>query len=440
MNLIRPLLFVSLLSQAHANEALDVLEGKKNAADVRLPPVESSPGTAGSEETVAREDLIYLEPEWTPSPADLIWSRAILFEDAANPWLQQIAISGIFDWQASYGSADVAAVGDTAAKTVELDNSRTRRARLGARLRTFRNTDLEASVELAGADNYRGIEKLSGHTEITPGSSVQYGKFRPTFSPESGDDAYSPYPDRSMLTNMLAPGPSLGVMFHQSGKSLDYGFGWFSGDASTEIPGIEGNGFLALNLSRTFVEPSGKSVMRTRWHLDYIHNLDGADSESIPRYNLAGRRSANGNQLLAQNPAFRHLVSTGITIDQGDFSFAGDLKFGKGDSTAWGLTLSPTYWLIPGTVQLVGRYEYAGSNEAGSLVSALGTSSDLAFDDSPFFLGDEFHSFYLGANLHLYQNQMTLMSGFEQVIIKDQQGEQFDTDAAIWHTGARVSF
>jgi hypothetical protein len=35
---------------------------------------------------------------------------------------------------------------------------------------------------------------------------------------------------------------------------------------------------------------------------------------------------------------------------------------------------------------------------------------------------------------------MTLMSGFEQVIIKDQQGEQFDTDAAIWHTGARVSF
>ena len=35
---------------------------------------------------------------------------------------------------------------------------------------------------------------------------------------------------------------------------------------------------------------------------------------------------------------------------------------------------------------------------------------------------------------------MTLMSGFEQVIIKDEQGGNFNTDAAIWHTGARVSF
>ena len=434
------LLFLALVSVASANEALDVLEGKKKASDIQLPPAEIVPGEEGTEETGAKEDLIYLEPEWMASPADAVWSRAILFEDAANPWVQQIAIAGMVDWQASYGKAEVEAVAATAAKNIDLDNTRTRRARLGARLRAFRNTDLEASVELAGDNDYNGIEKLSARTEIAPGTSVQYGKFRPTFSPESNDDAYNPYPDRSMLTHMLAPGPSLGVMFNQLGQVWDYGFGWFSSDASPNIPSIEGNGFLAFNLCRTFVEPSGKSVMCTRWHLDYIHNLDGGGSGSIPRYNLAGKRSANGNQLVAQNPAFRHLFSTGISIDQGDFSFTGDFKLAKGDATAWGVTLSPTYWLIPGTVQLVGRYQYTGSDEAGSLVSTLGTSSDLAFDDSPFFIGDEFHSFYLGANLHLYQNQMTLMSGFEQVIIKDEQGGNFNTDAAIWHTGARVSF
>lgn len=433
-------LLLTLATAAAANEALDVLEGKKKASDIQLPPAEIVPGGEGPDETVPGEDLIYLEPEWTPSPADAVWSRAILFEDAANPWVQQIAIAGMFDWQASYGTAEVDSVETTASKNIDLDNSRTRRARLGARLRAFRNTDLEASVELAGDNEYNGIEKLSARTEISPGTSVQYGKFRPNFSPESNDDAYSPYPDRSMLTNMVAPGPSLGVMFNQLGQVWDYGFGWFSSDASPDIPRIEGDGFLAFNLSRTFVEPTGKSVMRTRWHLDYIHNLDGGDSGAIPRYNLAGKRSANGNQLIAQNPAFRHLFSTGISIDQGDFSFTGDFKLAKGDATAWGVTLSPTYWLIPGTVQLVGRYQYAGSDEAGSLASTLGTSSDLAFDDSPFFIGDEFHSFYLGANLHLYQNQMTLMSGFEQVIIKDEQGESFNTDAAIWHTGARVSF
>ncbi len=434
------LLLLAVATVASANEALDVLEGKKKASDIQLLPAEVVPGEEGSDQTVSKEDLIYLEPEWTPSPADAVWSRAILFEDAANPWVQQIAIAGMFDWQASYGKAEVDAVATTASKNIDLDNTRTRRARLGARLRAFRNTDLEASVEFAGDNEYNGIEKLSARTEIAPGSSVQYGKFRPTFGPESSDAPYSPYPDRSMLTNMVAPGPSLGVMFNQLGQVWDYGFGWFSSDASSDIPSIEGDGFLAFNLSHTFVEPTGKSVIRTRWHLDYIHNLDGSGSGSIPRYNLAGKRSANGDQLVAQNPAFRHLFSTGISIDQGDFSFTGDFKLAKGDTTAWGVTLSPTYWLIPGAVQLVGRYQYAGSDEAGSLVSSLGTSSDLAFDDSPFFIGDEFHSFYLGANLHLYQNKMTLMSGFEQIIIKDEQGEKFNTDAAIWHTGARVSF
>jgi hypothetical protein len=440
---IFPKQLILLLALAHgvsANEALDVLEGKKKASDIQLPPAEVVPGEEGSDETVAREDLIYLEPGWTPSAADAVWARAILFEDVTNPWVQQIAIAGIFDWQASYGQAEVEAVKATPSKNIDLDNTRTRRARLGARLRAFRNTDLEASVELAGDNDYNGIEKLSGLTEVAPGTSIQYGKFRPTFSTESGDDAYNPYPDRSMLTNMLAPGPSLGVMFNQLGKTWDYGVGWFSSDSNPNIPSLQSDGFLAFNLSRTFVEPSGKSVMRTRWHLDYIHNLDGGSSDSIPRYNVAGKRSANGNQLITRNPAFRHLVSTGITIDQGDFSFTGDFKLGKGDTTAWGLTLAPTYWLLPGTLQLVGRYQYAGSDEAGSLVSSLGTSSDLAFDDSPFFIGDEFHSFYLGANLHLYQDQLTLMSGFEQIIIKDDQGQEFNTDAAIWHTGARVSF
>lgn len=60
-------------------------------------------------------------------------------------------------------------------------------------------------------------------------------------------------------------------------------------------------------------------------------------------------------------------------FDQGDFGFAGDFKLAKGDATVWGISLAPTYWLLPGTLQLVGRYQYAGTDEAGSLVSSLDT-------------------------------------------------------------------
>lgn len=428
---------ILLLGAVHANDALDVLEGKKNASDVPLPPAAQE----SEADHVSRESLVYIEPQWAPSPLDSVWSRAILFEDTSNPWVQQMAVTGFFEWQAAYGDAEVDKVSPTPSKSVDLNSSLTRRARLGARIRAFRNTDIEANAEFAGNADYRGIERLSGRTEIAPGDSVKYGKFRPGFTTEySTEDACLPYPDRSMLVNMIAPSSTLGIMYNHRGPGWEYGMGWFSGDANPDLPGFEGNGFLSFNLSRTFVEPSGQSNMRTRWHLDYIHNLDGSRSESLSRYNIAGKASANGGQIATQNPAFHHMVSTGVVIDQDDFSFTGDFMFAQGDASVWGLTLSPSYWVLPGTLKLVGRYHYADTNDAGALVTTMGASADPGFDDSPFFTGDEYHSFYIGANLHLYEDQMVLMSGFEKIILKDEAGGNFSTEATMWHTGAKVSF
>ena len=64
-----------LLAPVHANEALDVLEGRRNAADVALPAV------AGEDAGVEAEKPVFISPEWVPSPLDPIWSKAVLFED-----------------------------------------------------------------------------------------------------------------------------------------------------------------------------------------------------------------------------------------------------------------------------------------------------------------------------------------------------------------------
>jgi hypothetical protein len=70
----------------------------------------------------------------------------------------------------------------------------------------------------------------------------------------------------------------------------------------------------------------------------------------------------------------------------------------------------------------------------------MGTSSDPAFDSSPFFIGDEYSSFYLGTNVHLYRDQLILMGGLERVLLGDGLGADFNTEAWIWHAGARISF
>jgi hypothetical protein len=91
-------------------------------------------------------------------------------------------------------------------------------------------------------------------------------------------------------------------------------------------------------------------------------------------------------------------------------------------------------------MKLVARYHYAGSDDPGALIGSMGTSSDLYFDSDPLFAGNEYHSFYCGANLHFYKEYLVLMAGLENVILKDQAGGGFDTEAWIWHAGLKASF
>jgi hypothetical protein len=428
---ITPVLLLAAAALAQANEALDILESNKTPQ--QPPVIEGAPGTSGDVEVIYPD---YVWPEWQTRTFDPVWARAVLFDDKSNPWVQHVAMTGFFEWRAAFGEAEV-----DGAPNVDLDSTRTRRARLGARIRAFHNTDIEASGEFAGDSNHSGIERLKARTEYLPDAGVTYGKFRPRFSAEYRQEPeFSPYPDRSMLVNMIAPHTTLGVHFDYTRNDWYYGIGWFSSDSDPNIPSLRGDGILALNLGRTFVSMEGETPTRTRWHLDYLHNFDAGRSNSLPRYNVAGRSSANGNQTVAANPAFRHLFSTGFALEQERMSFLGDFMIGKGDTTAWGLTLAPTWWAVPGYLKIVGRYHYAGSDDPGALVATMGASADPWFDSSPFFIGDEYHSFYLGANAHLYQDRMVLMSGVENVILNDQAGAGFDTDAWIWHTGVKTSF
>ena len=426
--IITPLLLLAL--PLAANEALDILEGKKDINEIDLPPLPEE------EMKEAGEAVTYVAPEWAPSPLDPVWSRAVLFEDDTNPWVQQLAIMGLFEFSGSWGDAET-----TGGPNTDLNTTRTRRARLGARMKAFGNTEIEAVGEFAGDGEYPRVERFKAKTEVRPNYYVSVGKMRPRFGIEQSKEPHQLLtPERTLLANMLMPASTLGVTFSQDCAPWDWSIGWFSGDQDRYLPGIEGDGFLAGSLAYESGETlEGGGAMRTRWHMDYIYNLDGKNSRSIPRYDVAGRRSANGNQLIARNPAFTHLFSTGIELESERFAFEGDFQLANGDLNAWGMTLTPSYWAVPGTLKIVGRYHYADTDAPGGLVGDLGVGNDPFYDTSPLFVGDEFHSFYLGANLHLYQDKVTVLNGLEYALMKDDAGG-FETDAWIWHSGARLSF
>lgn len=426
------LLGIFLTQPVAANEALDVLEGRKRASDINVPPVPPDAAAAPAVEA----GTTYADPGWAAGPLDPLWARAALFEDRSNPYIQRFEITGLFEYRTAFGNADT-----DGASATDLDSSRARRARLGARMRAFYNTEVEAAVEFAGESRYRGIERLSARTALSESAGVTFGKFRPNFTAEYAiESEFLTTPDRSVLTNMIAPSRTLGVRFDHRWNDVEYAIGWFSGDSHSDLPSIEGDGFLSINLGRSFTEGDGDSAMRSRWHLDYIHNFDAGRSGSIPRYDVVGRTSANGSQLVMRNPSFRNMISTGVTLESERFGFLGDFILAKGDSAVWGVTLSPTWWVAPGLLKVVGRYHYASSDEPAGLVTTMGVSGDPLFDSSPFFVGDVYHSFYLGGNLHLYQDRMVVMSGLERTILNDDSGAGFNSNAWIWHAGARISF
>ncbi|MGB6223642.1 porin [Haloferula sp.] len=425
---IAPLMMISL--PLAANDALDILEGKKDINEIELPPLPE-------EEATQRGDQVtFVPPEWAPSPLDPIWSRAVLYEDNSNPWVQQLAVMGLFEAGGSWGTAQV-----NGGRDVDLSTTRTRRARLGARMRAFGNTEIEAVAEFAGDEEYKRIVDLKAKTQVRPNYYLSYGKMRPRFGIEQSKDPQQLLtPERTLLANMLSPASTLGVSLSQECAPWDWSIGWFSSDQDRYIPGIQGSGFLAGSLAYETGEAlSGGGAMRSRWHLDYIYNMDGDKSRSIPRYNVAGDRSANGNQVIARNPSFRHMLSTGIQLEGELFAFEGDFQLANGDVNAWGLTLTPSYWAVPGLLKVVGRYHYADTDEPSALVGGLGTGSDPFFDSSPIFVGDEFHSFYLGANLHLYQDKLVLQNGLEYSLMNDD-ANGFETDAWVWHASALLSF
>ena len=172
--------------------------------------------------------------------------------------MQQFAVTGQYDVSASFGKAETEPSGVTPARNTDLDGTRTRRARLGARILAFNNTEIEAMGEFAGDTQYRGVERLKAYTQVSQTTGVTYGKFSPNFGTESRvEPSLSPYAYRGALTNMVAPAAALGASIHHAGEKLDYDIGWFSSDYDPEFGSMGGDGMLNVSVSGSFVEKSG---------------------------------------------------------------------------------------------------------------------------------------------------------------------------------------
>lgn len=407
-----------------ANKALDILESDARAGKGGFPV----PEYEETRETVSADPKVIVEVDLSlPRHWDTELEPLFPVEPLGGPGLSAFALRGLYEWRYERGEIDGAAGGD-----VEMDSSRVRRARLGMALRTFYNTELEGQALFDGGGSYRGIETLKVRVPLSEAVALTVGKFQVPFTLENTQDAAVRWtPELSPLVAQMAPANSLGVMLGGRGGDLEWKVGWFSGDAARGIPDLGGGGFLLAGLAYHIngVVPHGDgsaSSSYNRLHLDYLYNFEGAESESIPM-------------------AYRHLVSAGFQSSSGRVDVMGDFLLASGDeSTAFGLALSGSYWLMEDALRLVGRYNFSSSDDPGGVLSGWGIpnagSDGLQALSYPVeSSGEWLNSIYVGLNVHLYQDNLILSTGLDFRNLKEVVGGD-EIDSWTWLTGGRMAF
>ena len=136
--------------------------------------------------------------------------------------------------------------------------------------------------------------------------------------------------------------------------------------------GIEDGTFLQVGIAHSDNggSPASGRARLNRWHVDYIYNFDPSKAEAVP----------NG---------YRHLLAAGLQFSEGKMDLMGDVSLANGeDSSVLGLSVNGAYWLLEDAVRLVGRWDFAVSDDPGGVYSGWGVPASGAEAVQPFGHGD----------------------------------------------------
>lgn len=430
--LFRTMTFFATILIVNANPVLDLLERQRDVEHIDPNSHLNIPRETEAELAEKRSEVLLLNKDWSGSVGDALWSRAILFDSKENPHIQEFAVAGMLHADGIWGEVRSESEQD------HINDTSLRRARFGARLKAFHRLNIEAIADLQEGDVDPDLLRLKVELDVTPRDRITVGKFRPGFSYGSSRDGQDLQTvRRSLLGQQLLPARTTGAMYTHEFNDWSASIGYFVGDVSGGLPSADGRGYLYAGAEGLL--PGSRRSLANRWRLGYLYNIDPRGSSSTTQQRFGPGAIAFNDAAPLPNPFFRHLFSAGIEFEEGRYGFMAEMLFAQGEGEAFGFTLQPTYWLDPGLLQLIGRLHYASATNSAALVSGLGPGSGDDLVSAPFAAGDEFLSLYLGANLHIYQDRLKLLTGLEYTnLFNSTSGDRIE--GITLQTGARFAF
>tara|TARA_B110000037_G_scaffold223181_1_gene303367 strand:+ start:5979 stop:7226 length:1248 start_codon:yes stop_codon:yes gene_type:complete len=383
---------------------------------------------------IAGPEAAPIEPPASNSGDWCSWLQSkpgTLYKNKENPFIQEFQIEGRLQYQMGYVDGENIAGGDFNEGYDEY-----RRARLGVKAKFLQYFGLKYQVNIVN-DNRNGgggeldwgydsideayvsfnLAKAIGNTGFDD-LSLKYGRQKFVFGTEAHTSSTKLLTvERSALSNKVygssrptgltlegARGPiSFAASIYSSttdAANNDEFNGWQDSYSLLFNLGYEVNDQLLVRGDFTYNAAAGSatedSVMSYEWAVDF-----GAEYD-------AGPWGVNADVIYGDNG---DAVLAGGATRSGNF---------------YGLQVTPWMWLVDEKLQLVGQYQYQGSEGANGvrINSRYGRARGIGGINGG--RGDSHHSFYTGLNYYLCGHNAKIQGGIEYQTMDTPAGD-FDT-------------
>lgn len=354
----------------------------------------------------------------------------MLYKNPDNPFIQELQLEGRLQYQLGHVEGDSIAGGNWDEGYDEF-----RRAHLGVKAKFLRYFGLNYRVNLVNSSRPSGVALDWGYDSIEEGHvsfnlgkalgntgfdelSLVYGRQKFVFGTEAHESSTKLLTvERSALSNKVY------AAFRPTGLTLE---------------GVKGTWSFATSLYSSTTDGADNEEFNG-WQDSYsiLVNLGHqATDELLLRmdavYNDA---DATGGDDSVMNYAWA--VGFGAEYDAGAWGVNADVIYGdnggsdlqgnanrRGDF--YGFQVTPYYWLIDKKLQLVGQYQYQGSDESeGVRINSRYGRADGSFGINS-GRGDSHHSLYAGLNYYLCGHNAKVQAGIEYQTMDAPTGD-FDT-------------
>jgi len=365
------------------------------------------------------------------SPYENLMSVPMLYQNEANPWVQQLAIIGQLQLQYAYGS-DASGKYGTASLPDALTWGKVedRRFRLGMKARLFQKlfflnlTDLNADLDPR-------VYKRTPETYLTwmenDAFNISIGKSELKFNREQEYSSREfPVFERTALGNMFYGGELTGAWI--CGKGIAGGWlyylGGFSNDRQDEWPDFNHEGGTVILGKIGYNYTASTSFDLAEVKVQWLHN-------SEPGYAISKE--------CLPSPLYANCFSISNEITDGPLGITTEFLWGdgvEGRPDVCGLS-AMAMWSFTEKLQFVNVLELAGSRDENGVI--LPYRYEALSPGAGDKRGDAYFANYAGLNYYIDGHRLKLMSGVKYSYLDGGEGGG-DFSGWTWLAGLRFAF